>query len=304
MAEISKPAVVRFGVFEADPRSGELRKNGIKLKVQDQPFQVLMYLIERSGGVVSREELRQRLWPADTFVDFDHGLNTAINKLRDALGDSATSPRFIETLPRRGYRFIAPVQTVPVQPPSAAPISSATVSVADQVAAASLSSLTEKEVTAAAQSVEAPAKEPLADSTGDLPKVNRKLTRSLFVLAQLMYLVFYTVALLRLNYFDEVVPHTWLTPVLVAVVITAPVGIALRLYLFSAAAFDYRALGRNFGKLFPVLFFLDEIWALSPFLLLSVIGIGGALASSAALIYLPFSQRTLIRMAYERGRES
>ncbi len=99
----------RFGAFEVDLRSGELRKNGHKIRLQDQPFQVLAMLLEHPGEVVMREDLRQKLWPADTFVDFDDGLNTAIKKLRDALGDSAESPRFIETLPKRGYRFITPV---------------------------------------------------------------------------------------------------------------------------------------------------------------------------------------------------
>jgi TolB-like protein/DNA-binding winged helix-turn-helix (wHTH) protein len=98
-----------FGVFELDPLSGELYKHGIRVKLQDQPFQVLVVLLERPGEMVTREELRQRLWGHDTYVDFDHSLNISINKLRDALGDSATSPRFIETLPRRGYRFLAPV---------------------------------------------------------------------------------------------------------------------------------------------------------------------------------------------------
>jgi DNA-binding winged helix-turn-helix (wHTH) protein/predicted Zn-dependent protease len=100
----------RFGAFEVDLNSGELYKLGIRLKLQEQPFQVLALLLERPGEVVTREELRQRLWPADTFVDFDTGLNSAIKKLRDALADSAEKPRYIETLPRRGYRFIAPVE--------------------------------------------------------------------------------------------------------------------------------------------------------------------------------------------------
>jgi TolB-like protein/DNA-binding winged helix-turn-helix (wHTH) protein len=101
--------VLRFGVFEADFKIGELRKNGLRIKVQDQPFQVLAMLLEKPGGIVTREELQRRLWPADTFVDFDHSLNSAIKKLREALGDQAENPRFIETLHRRGYRFIAPV---------------------------------------------------------------------------------------------------------------------------------------------------------------------------------------------------
>src|SRR6201998_2370578 len=102
--------IFRFGAYEADPGSGELRKSGVRLRVQDQPFQVLLVLLERPTEVVTREELRQKLWPADTFVDFDNGLNTAIKKLRDVLGDSDGGPRSIETLPRRGYRFIADVK--------------------------------------------------------------------------------------------------------------------------------------------------------------------------------------------------
>ena len=110
MAETqSRPRLVRFGAFEADVRTGELRKDGVKLKFSGQPFQVLAILLERPGEVVTREELQKRLWP-DTFVDVEHNLNTAINKIREVLGDSAESPRFVETLPRRGYRFIAPVE--------------------------------------------------------------------------------------------------------------------------------------------------------------------------------------------------
>src|SRR5258707_2260951 len=106
----SNSRIVRFGVFELDLSAGELRKNGVKLRLQEQPFQVLAMLLERAGEVVTREELRQKLWPSDTFVDFDHSLNTAVNKVREVIGDSASSPRYVETLARRGYRFIAPVQ--------------------------------------------------------------------------------------------------------------------------------------------------------------------------------------------------
>ena len=101
---------IRFGVFELDPRSGELRKNGVKLRLQEQPLQVLLMLLERPGDVVTREELQERLWPDGTFVDFDKGVNTAVQKVRDALGDSPDTPRFVQTLPRRGYRFIYPVE--------------------------------------------------------------------------------------------------------------------------------------------------------------------------------------------------
>jgi len=101
----------RFGVFEVDLRAGELHRNGLKVKLQEQPFQVLAQLLERPGEVVTRDDLRNRLWPADTFVDFDHSLNAAIKRLRDALGDSADNPTFVETVARRGYRFLAPVTT-------------------------------------------------------------------------------------------------------------------------------------------------------------------------------------------------
>src|SRR6267378_2297086 len=107
--QIQASRVLQFGAFQVDLRAGELRKGGTRINLQEQPFQVLSMLLERPGDVLTREELRQKLWPADTFVDFDDGLNTAIKKLRDTLGDSADSPRFIETLPKRGYRFICPV---------------------------------------------------------------------------------------------------------------------------------------------------------------------------------------------------
>ena len=112
MPEASAPVRLRFGVFEVDLRAGELRKHGVRLRVQEQPFQVLAMLLERPGQTVTREELRNRLWTAETFVDFDHGVNKAVNRIRDLLGDSATSPRFVETVPRRGYRFIAEVAAV------------------------------------------------------------------------------------------------------------------------------------------------------------------------------------------------
>jgi Tol biopolymer transport system component/DNA-binding winged helix-turn-helix (wHTH) protein len=102
-------SAVHFSIFELDLRTGELRRNGSKIRLQEQPYQVLLSLLEHPGEVVSREELRTKLWPADTFVDFDHSLNAAVRRLRDALGDSADTPRFVETVARRGYRFIAPV---------------------------------------------------------------------------------------------------------------------------------------------------------------------------------------------------
>src|ERR1700753_2579763 len=118
MAAVSK---YKFDDFEADLRAAELRKNGTRLKLQMQPFQVLVALLERPQEVVTREELRQRLWPQDTFVDFDHGLNTAMVKLRDVLGDPASKPKFIETIAKRGYRFLGTAKVISDQPTAAEP---------------------------------------------------------------------------------------------------------------------------------------------------------------------------------------
>src|SRR6185437_2503610 len=116
-------ALYRFGIFEADPANARLMRNGIRVRLQDQPFRVLDLLLERAGQVVSREELRAPLWPAGPFVDFDGSLNAALKRLRTALGDDADNPRFIETVPKRGYRFLAPVVAgaalIPLAPPPA-----------------------------------------------------------------------------------------------------------------------------------------------------------------------------------------
>ncbi len=271
----AKSRTYRFGLYEADVATGELRKNGSKLRLQEQPFQVLLALLERPGEVVTRDELRQRLWPADTFVDFDHSLNTAINKLRDALGDTANNPRFIETLARRGYRFIAPLQA---EAPSAA---------------------------AAVPASAAPSQQAALPAAGELPQPHRGLVRVLFSLIQLMFLIFYIVALARLGPMHEIAATALgiATPVLVAAVVTAVIGIPMRLYLFMAAAFDYKLLGEKFRRLFPLVFVMDELWALAALFTARDIGLGLALAACAALLYMPFSQRTLIRMGYPRPSE-
>lgn len=273
--------LARFGVFELDLSAGELRKNGAKLRLQGQPFQVLALLLERPGEVVTRQDLQQKLWPSDTFVDFDHSLNTAINKVREALGDSASSPRYVETLARRGYRFIAPVRTEQLAaPPESAP-------------------------TAPAPQVE-PAPTPQFHPELEVPIPHRGLTRGLFALIQVMYLIFYVVALFRLRAIDDIadasLPPWGATLLSAAVLITAGVGIPLRFYLISGVGFDYQRLGEKFRRLFPAILALDQLWAVAPFLLTQKIGFGLAFAATAALLYLPFSERTLIRMAYVERR--
>ena len=281
--------VARFGVFELDLRAGELRKSGVKLRLQGQPFQVLALLLERAGDVVTREELQQKLWPSDTFVDFDHSLNTAINKVREALGDSASSPRYVETLARRGYRFIAPVQA-PSQSDERAAASAGT----DKGTRANVDSVAAK----SAQPSPAIAMHPELD----VPIPHRAVTRGLFALIQVMYLCFYLAALFRLHAIqgiaDSFLPLWGATALAGAVMITAGVGIPLRCYLMSTVGFDYQRLGEKFRRIFPLVLALDQLWAVAPFLLMQKIGLGASFAASAALLYLPFSERTLIQMAY------
>ena len=259
---------MRFGLFEADLHSRELRKTGRRLRVQEQPFSVLAALLGRPGMIVTREELRAELWPADTFVDFDHSLNTAVNKLREILGDSATEPRFIETVARRGYRFVAEIEKR--EDPQVTP----------------------KNAVAGSPS----------HSEHDLPHAHRGLTRTLFALIQLMYLAFYVAALFH---WEDVYRVAWpgigLPIVFVAVLVTACAGIPLRFYLLSGVAFDYSRLGDKFHRIFLGILLLDQLWAVAPFLLLSRIGFGPALGATAALLYVPFAERTLLRMAYSRA---
>jgi DNA-binding winged helix-turn-helix (wHTH) protein len=262
------PGMFRFGVFEVDVAAGELRKGGLKLRLQEKPFQFLTTLLDRPGEIVSREDLRQRLWPADTFVDFDHSLNAAVNKLREVLGDSASTPRYVETIARRGYRFIAPVERV-----GAGPVP-------------------------AEMSVEAVAVHPELE----VPMPHRGLTRGLFALIQVMYLVFYLVALFRFfpvqQMLEEFLPAWGARAAMVLLLVTSGVGIVLRCYLLSSVGFDHLRLRQKFERLFLLVLPLDQLWAVTPFLLIGKIGFGLAFAATAALLYVPFSERTLLRMAY------
>ncbi|HET8890878.1 MAG TPA: winged helix-turn-helix domain-containing protein [Candidatus Angelobacter sp.] len=274
-------AKYKFDDFEADLRAAELRRGGTRLKLQLQPFQVLVALLERPKEVVTREELRQRLWPEDTFVDFDHGLNTAMVKLRDVLGDSASNPKFIETIAKRGYRFLGTAEVVLDQ--------SAVVSVKP----AAMANVAQP---APAAPVVTPIQE---EQDSGLPRVSRSSARALFALTQIMYLIFYLSALFRWENTYQASFNTWGRAGSVAFVLylaTALVGIAVRLYLISATAMDYHLLGEKYRILTPALFALDMLWALAPLLIADRIGLGFALGACAALVYMPFAQRTLMKM--------
>lgn len=259
-----KLGIARFGVFEADLDSRELRKHGRRLRLQDQPFALLALLLERAGDIVTREELREKLWSSDTFVDFDHSLNTAVNKIREVLGDSASNPRFVETVARRGYRFLGEVRVD-----------------GDAEAAGSQRTAT------------------LTGIQSSLPPAHRGITRLLFGLLQVMYLVFYVEALLHWHAVDRLEVFNIGAPLVPSVVIvTAGIGIPLRFYLLSAVAFDHAQLGVKFHRIFLGILILDLLWAIAPFLIVEKIGFGPAFGSAAALLYVPFAERTLVRMAY------
>jgi cholera toxin transcriptional activator len=273
-----------FGVFEADEAQGELRKHGVPIKLHAQPFQLLLMLLERPSELVTREEMRRRLWGEDTFVDFDHGLSSAVNKIREALQDSASRPRYVETISGKGYRFIAPVSQA--SGPSAR-------SEGDRAPAAVA---TEGRLEASRAAV--------LSTSEELPAAPQKLVRVLLLLVQVLYLGFYVTALANLSEVDEIFVEARMFPPAVfmaALVTSAVVLIPVRLYLLAAVAFDLRDLSSKFARMFPVLLLLDLLWALSPFLLAHHISTSLALGMSAALVYLPFAQRSLVLMS-ARGR--
>ncbi len=264
--------VFRFAEFEADLRTGELRRDGRLLKVQGKPFQVLSALLIRRGDLVTREELRQSLWPADTFVDFEHGLNTAINKVREALRDSASNPRFIETLPRRGYRFIGAVSSnsVPAISPSRH---------------------------SAAHEAEL-----LPHTSDELPKAPRTVARALLLLIEFAYLMSYIAALHYLLWVRMVAKFSFgpvqALTVTSGIILWCAMGLPVRFYLLFALAFDYHLLGEKFRRLFPFLLVIDEFWSGMALFLVPTIGLGFGFALFVAAIYSPFAQRTLVRMGY------
>lgn len=280
LPQSSLPAkTVRFGSFAVDLASGELHRNGTRVRLQEQPFQVLAALLEQHGQVVTRENLRQKLWPEDTFVDFDHSLNTAVNKIREALGDSAASPHYVETVAKRGYRFIGTIDF-----------------------GTSAGNAERAQATADSQIAMSGAGTSKFHSELNIPLPHRAIPRFLFALIQVMYVAFYLEALFRWRGADSVIetflPAAAADPVLILMFVTSAIGIAIRCYFISAIAFDYQYLRKNFERIFLGVLVLDEIWAMAPFLAANKIGFGVAVAASAALLYVPFAERTLLRMAY------
>lgn len=286
----------RFGIFEVDAATGELRRQGLRVKLNSQPFQVLLMLLDRPGQLLTREEISRGLWPDGTFVDYEHGLNSAINRIREALGDTAASPRFLETLARRGYRFIAPVERVD----SGREFAPGKSNPAGKGQSSSVSEA----------SAHSPAKdEPSSDATSsrsrlqilatpeDLPKVPYRVAQTLFILFQLMYLGFYVGALANLAEIEDLFsPLPNAAVVYRVLIVTAAILIPVRAFVLCAALFHAPGFREKFLKIWPVLTLFDELWSLAPFLLLHHINFGLALACTTLLVYSPFAQRSLVLM--------
>jgi cholera toxin transcriptional activator len=270
----------RFGVFEADASTGELRRKGARVKLNAQPFQVLLLLLSRHGQVLTREQISRELWPEGTFVDYEHGVNAAVNRIRDALGDAASNPRFVETLARRGYRFIAPVeQIVPDEDRHTEPVEPLPIANAPDC-------LNQPGET----SLDSPRPGLLGNilaSPHELPETPVKIVRILFVLLQLMYVGFYVGALAPL-------PHATLA--VNTLIATAAMLIPVRAFVLTAVFFHAPEAVGKILKIWPLLLIFDVLWSLSPFLLLHHINFGLALACTTLLVYSPFAQRSLVLM--------
>jgi len=259
MSELQQDRRVRFDTFEFDLSTGELLQNGRRIRLQGQPARLLGLLASRPGELVTRAEIQKALWPDGQFVEFEHAINTAMKKVREALEDDHEAPRFIETLPKLGYRFTAPV--APASAPAPTPAS--------------------------------------AEDDFSIPHPRLTRFLFLFIqagyLAMYCAALYYMPALESALVAVGFVPVTVTFP---AVLVIAMCGIAVRLYLVTAVGWRHPAARGNFERLFPFMVILDGLWAACPLLAVDGVGAGVALAGVAGLAYLPFAQRTLIRSIY------
>jgi DNA-binding winged helix-turn-helix (wHTH) protein len=274
-----QPTAVRFGMFELDLQTAELRKNGRTIPLNGQPVKLLTLLVTRPGELVTREEIEKTLWP-DRIVEFEHAINDAVKKVRRALLDDPDRPKYIETLHGRGYRFIAAVQVVQ---PADAPVQ--VMQPADPLPAAD------------APSPRNDAPTPKNDFVLPIPAW---LSRGLFVLIQIGYLAIHAAVLFYVDALEAGLIALGITPIhqtLPAVIAFAMCSIALRIYLLSAIGWAHPGSGKKFRQLFPVLLIVDAFWAASP-LLVEELDLGIVLAGIAGLAYVPFAERTLVRSLY------
>ncbi len=280
----------RFGAFEADATTGELRRNGVLVKLNAQPFQVLLLLLDRPGQLLTRKEISSELWPDGTFVDYEHGVNSAVNRIREALGDSASRPRFVVTLARRGYRFVAPVERIAL---SENPSPELHESPAPQAAKKRFPSAPE----ALPAELESKFFSRILASPEELPKASHSVVQTLFVLMQFMYLSFYVGALANLGEIHDLfAPLPREIHAMAILIVTAAILIPVRAFVITAVLFHAPGAREKYLKLWPFLLAFDVLWSLSPFLLLHHINFGLALACTTLLVYSPFAQRSLVLM--------
>ena len=228
-----------------------------------------MMLVERQGEIVTREEISKELWPEGTFVDYEHGVNSAVNRVREALGDKANSPRFVETLARRGYRFVAPVERIG----------------------------SGEEQSSSDATVERRFLDGVLAAPEDLPRSSHRVVQTLFLLLQVMYVGFYVGALANMAEINDLLsPLSYARTASRLIVVTAAVLIPVRVFVACMVLFRAPRAAEKFLKIWPVLLVMDLLWALSPALLLHHINAGVAIACMTLLVYSPFAQRALMLM--------
>jgi DNA-binding winged helix-turn-helix (wHTH) protein len=286
----SKPTRVRFDSFELDCNTGELFKDGSRLKLQDQPARLLILLLSKAGRLVSRDEIQEALWADGQFVEFEHAINVAIKKIREALNDDPLKPRMLETLPRKGYRFIAPVE------PIESPVQS--VAVESKVVLPPPETELPPQLRTKVQSKDSD--EETLEREFALPAASARI---LFLTVQVMYLTIYSLALIHMYDIASVLGVAgigWLaTPLLIGAAGSIPV----RLYLMFTVGLGHPAAGMKYRRMLPYLMPWDWIWAASPFLAVHTIGPEWALVLSAVLVYPPISQLILMRsIDHQRNR--
>ena len=313
---------VRFASFELDCATGELYKEGKRIKLQDQPARLLVLLVSRAGSLVTRETIQSALWEDGQFVEFEHAINVAIKKIREALDDDPLKPKILETLPRRGYRFIASVEPVEESRESKpAEVTAAPVFAVPEPAPPELVSIapTTEPVTVPSPSIReasAPQPQPLPrsepqDDLNDEETLEREFAlpavpaRIMFLAVQVMYLTVYGLALVKMEAVSSVLGAAGVGWLAVPLLVGAASSIPVRLFLIFTVGLGHPAAGMKYRRMLPYLMPWDWLWAPSPFLAVHTIGPEWALVLTAVLVYPPISQLILMRsIEHHRNRTS
>ncbi len=253
-----QPARVRFDNFELDRKTAELYKDGRRLKLQDQPARLLVLLVSRPGTLVTRADIQEALWTEGQFVEFEHAINVAVKKIRKVLDDDPLKPRFIETVPKKGYRFIGAIATARIESAPNRTVSHEEVSEPDFV----------------------------------LPAMRARI---LFLAVQIVYLTVYSLTLLHMQDVAEVLAEAGAPWLAIPVLVGAAISIPVRLYLIFTVGLGHPAAGEKYRRMLPYLMPWDWLWAPSPFLASQKIGAEWALLLTVLLAYPPISQLILMR---------